>query len=208
MVLINKSHEMTQPVPSPCSIRPFVNTLTHTLNMACVKIVNIPILILLSRTNQNKTHYNVRVRRLNLQRVCVLPAEVSAAAPLERWGPPARGRCSGSRTRRTAAPTREDAGSAGRRGPSTAGSCSAAPGVRGQTEGKGSDRVFKCRVHCIRNLLCEVEPGNGPQRLKSKQSLLISNNISTTFTFIRESCIIGGWSFMSKVIVLNWNFNY
>lgn len=58
--------------------------------------------------------------------VCVLPVVVLAAGPLERWGPPAHGRCSGSRRRRTAALRREASGSAGRCGLSPAGSYSTA----------------------------------------------------------------------------------
>lgn len=68
-------------------------------------------------TKKRKKHWNWNVT--------VLPAAAWAADPPGQWGPPARGRCSGIQRRRTAAPRRGAGGSAGRRAPSPAGSCSA-----------------------------------------------------------------------------------
>lgn len=95
--------------------------------------------------------------------VCVLPVVVLAAGPLERWGPPAHGRCSGSRRRRTAALRREASGSAGRCGLSPAGSYSTAH--RGQrtnreeveccclTFQQNFREVFKCQDKPMRNFI-------------------------------------------------------
>ena len=91
----------------------------------------------LTRQQQHNTQMDIPKLTKRLDQICVcvcvcLPAVGWAAGPLGRWGPPARGRCSGSRRRRTAARTREGVGSAGRHGPSPAGSYSAGHMNEGQ----------------------------------------------------------------------------